>query len=517
MQQLKGDGMPIPQKNHYCKSPSNAAGRTANRFASAAFGCAAALGAMLAGPAGIGVPLAHAQDFSNAPSTFANVAEKVRPAVVSIYTKGASAEAPEGRNFNFPDLPQDHPFYDFFDQFRKNFPNGQPQRRLERAQGSGFLISADGYVVTNHHVVDKASEISVTFESEEKYTATVIGTDQRTDIALLKIQSDKKFENYIEFAPEQPRVGDWVLAVGNPFGLGGTVTAGIVSAGGRNIGSGPYDYLQIDAAVNRGNSGGPAVNLKGQVIGVNTAIYSPSGGNVGIAFAIPAALAKKVVEELKSSGKVSRGWLGVTIQDVNEDIAESLGMKDAKGALITRIMEDGPSVNTDLKVRDVVVKVNGEVIESSRDLARKIADLAPNTDAKLIVMRDGKEVSLNIKLGTFPSSDKLAALEQAPADGSDREQMQDLGLTLAPAEDIEGAGDEGVAVTNVDQSSEAAEKGLKAGDVIIEVGGKKVSSPSDVADGVRDAKSKGRKAVLLQIRSDRQTRFVALSLNAKEE
>jgi serine protease Do len=487
--------------------------------------CAGALGVAMFGLPGNGVlqtQPAIAQDYSRAPASFADVAQKVRPAVVSIFTKGSAAvELPGGggRGFGFPELPPEHPFHDFFDQFRRNQPGDQqqqPQRRPERAQGSGFLISADGYVVTNHHVVDRASEISLTFDTEEKYIATVVGTDQRTDIALLKIQGDKKFDNYLEFSTQEPRVGDWVLAVGNPFGLGGSVTAGIVSAGGRSIGSGPYDFLQIDAAVNRGNSGGPAVDLSGRVIGVNTAIYSPSGGNVGIAFAIPSQLASRVVDQLKSGGKVSRGWLGVTIQDVNEDIGESLGMKEAKGALITKIMEDGPSANTELRVRDVVIQVNEDKVNSSRDLARKVAELAPASEARLLVIRDGQQRNLTVKLGTFPSSDKLASLEQDRG-GSEKEQMKEMGLTLAPSSDVGGAGEDGVAVINVDPTSEAAEKGLKAGDVILEVGGKPVASPAAVSEGVRDAKSKGRKAVLMQVRSDRQTRFVALSLNAKDK
>jgi serine protease Do len=311
-----------------------------------------------------------------------------------------------------------------------------------------------------------------------------------------------------------------VLAVGNPFGLGGTVTAGIVSAGGRSIGAGPYDFLQIDAAVNRGNSGGPAVNLKGSVIGVNTAIYSPSGGNVGIAFAIPSQLAKKVIEELKSSGKVSRGWLGVTIQDVGEDIADSLGLKEAKGALISKVMEDGPAANSELKVRDVIIRVNSEQVNNSRDLARKIAELAPDTEAKLIVIRDGSEKNLSIKLGAFPTSDKLAAYSGDNEEGDDRrserEQMRDLGLTLAPAKEIQGAGEKGVAVTDVDPSSEAAEKGLRAGDIIVEVGGQSVATASDVVNGIKDARRKGRKAVLLQVSSNRQARYVALSVETKE-
>jgi len=305
-----------------------------------------------------------------------------------------------------------------------------------------------------------------------------------------------------------------VLAVGNPFGRGGTVTAGIVSAGGRSIGAGPYDFLQIDAAVNRGNSGGPSVNLQGQVIGVNTAIYSPSGGNVGIAFAIPSDLAKNVIEQLKTSGKVARGWLGVTIQDVNDDIAESLELKDTKGALVTKIMEDGPSAKSDLKVRDVVVEVNGTPISNSRDLARKIADLAPDTPAKLTVVRDGKQQPATVKLGTFPSSDKLASLEQDTPSNSN--EMKDLGLTLSPAGEVQGAGDDGVAITEVDPRSEAAEKGLKAGDVIVEAGDKSVSRPSQVVDAIREAKDKGRKRILMHIKSNRQSRFIALSLDNKK-
>jgi serine protease Do len=491
--------------------------------ATAAF-CVALLGAPNDNP--LHMDRAFAQDASRAPASFADIADKVRPAVVSIFTKGSMPEVAGrgpggpggpgggGRDFNFPELPQEHPFHDFFEQFRKNFPENSPMPRPERAQGSGFMISPDGYVVTNNHVVEKASEITITFESEEKYTAKVVGTDPRTDIALLKVDGDKRFSNYLDFSTVKPRVGDWVLAVGNPFGLGGTVTAGIVSAGGRSIGAGPYDFLQIDAAVNRGNSGGPAVNLQGQVVGVNTAIYSPSGGNVGIAFAIPSELAKNVIEQLKSSGKVARGWLGVTIQDVNDDIAESLGLKDAKGALITKIMEDGPSAKSELKVRDVVIEVNGQALASSRDLARKIADIAPDSQTRLTVVRDGKQQQITVKLGTFPNSDKLASLEQDAPSGN--QEMKELGLSLSPANEVQGAGEDGVAITEVDPRSEAAEKGLKAGDVILEVGGRAVTRPNQVVDGIRDAKDKGRKAVLMQVRSNRQSRFIALSLDNKK-
>jgi serine protease Do len=455
------------------------------------------------------------------PASFADVAEKVRPAVVSVYTKTTTPgkHGKHGwRSFRLPEVPRNNPFHDFFEQFRRNFPDQAPPH-AERAQGSGFVISEDGYVVTNHHVVEKATEIKVSFGDDKKLRAKMVGSDQRTDIALLKIEGNHKFTAYLKFAETTPRVGDWVLAVGNPFGLGGTVTAGIVSAGGRSIGSGPYDFLQIDAAVNRGNSGGPAVNLSGEVIGVNTAIYTPSGGNVGIAFAIPAQLAESVVQQLKDKGKVNRGWLGVTIQNVSQEIADSLGIKSTKGAMISSILKDGPSAKSDLKLRDIIVDVNGKEIVNSRDLARKIADLAPNTDANLTVLRDGKEKKLIVKLGAFPGSEKLAKLSSGQGRGNgaeDTASVEELGLSLAPAKEVQGAGDEGVAVMEVDPRSEAADKGMEAGNIILEVGGKPVSKPADVANGIRNAKAKGRKAVLFQVRSRQGTRFIALTLGKKE-
>ncbi|MEJ2125332.1 MAG: Do family serine endopeptidase [Alphaproteobacteria bacterium] len=457
---------------------------------------------------------------NRAPASFADVAEKVRPAVVSVYTKTTSPKPKHGkrhwRGFRLPEVPQDNPFHDFFERFRKQFPDQTPPH-AERAQGSGFLISEDGYVVTNHHVVNKATEIKVSFGDDEKLKAKVVGSDQRTDIALLKIEGKRKFKAHLTFAKTPSRVGDWVLAVGNPFGLGGTVTAGIVSAGGRSIGHGPYDFLQIDAAVNRGNSGGPAVNLNGEVIGVNTAIYSPSGGNVGIAFAIPAKLVETVVAQLKDKGKVNRGWLGVTIQNVSKGIADSLGIKDTKGAMISKILKDGPSAKSELRARDIITDVNGLKIENSRDLARKIADIQPGTSVKLIVIRDGKEKTLTIKLGTFPGSEKLAAMDTGQGGNTENSavSVEELGLRLAPSREVEGAGDEGVAVMDVDPSSEAADKGMSAGDIILDVNGKLVSRPSDVAKGIHDAQAKGRKAVLFQVRSRRGTHFIALSIEKK--
>jgi serine protease Do len=457
--------------------------------------------------------------FGRAPLTFADLVSKVSPAVVSINVKGDVKMAEnDGMPIpGMPDLPEDNPLYDFFKQFRKGMPQGPSKPTPSLAQGSGFFVSEDGYLVTNNHVVEDADDISVTMEHGEKFEAKLIGTDPRTDLALLKVteKTSKKFP-FVKFSDKHPRVGDWVLAVGNPFGLGGTVTAGIISAHNRDIGSGPYDYLQIDAAVNRGNSGGPTFNLDGEVIGVNTAIFSPSGGNVGIAFAVPAALVKQVVTELQSDGSVDRGWLGVVIQNVNDDIADSIGLKEPKGAMITKVTEDGPASKEDIKAGDVIVEVNGEEVEDSRDLARKIAELDPDTEVKLSIVRYGDKREVGMMLGSFPSAKKLAALEKdEPADQG--EQMEDLGLSLAPAVKIPGAGEEGVVITEVDPSSDAADKGLKPGDIILQVAGVDVSAPGDVSTGIKKAMAgakdgKDTVKILMQVKTGDQTRFVALSL-----
>jgi len=486
---------------------------------------AAALIAASAGfTLGDSVPFAAAENatqtvetpFGRAPLSFADLVAKVSPAVVSINVKSDVKVADNEMQIpGLPDLPEDNPLYDFFKQFRKGMPQPPTKPNPSLAQGSGFFISSDGYVVTNNHVVEDAEDITVTLDNGEKYPAKLVGTDARTDVALVKVTAEGKTFPFVEFSSKDPRVGDWVLAVGNPFGLGGTVTAGIISAHNRDIGSGPYDYLQIDAAVNRGNSGGPSFDLDGKVIGMNTAIFSPSGGNVGIAFAVPAALVQEVVTELKTHGTVDRGWLGVVIQNVSDDIADSIGMSEAKGAMVTKVTEDGPAAKQDIKPGDVIVEVNGEKIEDSRDLARKIAELHPDTDVKLSIVRYGDKRDVTMRLGTFPSSKKLAALEQDRPDTG--EQMKNLGLSLAPAAKFPGAGDEGVVITEVDPASDAADKGLKPGDVILEVAGVAVSSPSDVADGVKKAidsakADKDTVKVLMQVKSGDQTRFVALSL-----
>jgi len=451
--------------------------------------------------------------------SFADIVERVKPAVVSISVTNGSPKialgpkgSPKGMNPKdfLPNLPDDHPLNEFFKNLPKEW-RGQPDSspRPSLAQGSGFVISADGYVVTNNHVIDSAAKIQVSFDKDNKFEAELIGADQRTDLALLKIKSTQTFP-FVKFADKQPRVGDWVIAVGNPFGLGGTVTAGIVSAQGRDIGSGPYDYMQIDAAVNRGNSGGPTFNLDGEVVGVNTAIYSPSGGNVGIAFAIPARTASEVVAQLRSGGSVSRGWLGVKIQNIDEDTAASLGLSKPEGALVTEVTTPGPAAESGLKNGDAILSVNGNKVADSRDLARQIAGFSPDTKVDVRVLRGQKEQTIPVKLGKFPSGKELAKVEtdSKPADQKGTE-MDQLGLTVAPGT---GANKEGVLVTQVDNASDAAQKGIKSGDVILEVGGLSVKNPEDINNGVKEATKLGRKAVLMRIKSGDQTRFVAVQL-----
>lgn len=485
---------------------------------------ASAITAMaLAGTVGLGLPQIHpalAQKpdsvqtpFGRAPLSFADIIEKVKPAVVSISVTGAAPKVASkgGKSFRdlLPDLPEDHPLNDLFKNLPKEFRDFKgPNARPSQAQGSGFVISSDGFVVTNNHVIDGAAKIQVSFDKDRKYDADLIGTDARTDVALLKIKSSESFQ-FVKFADKLPRVGDWVLAVGNPFGLGGTVTAGIVSAQGRDIGSGPYDYMQIDAAVNRGNSGGPSFNLDGEVVGVNTAIYSPSGGNVGIAFAIPAKTVQDVVSQLQNGGTVSRGWLGVKIQNVDEDTAASLGLNEARGALVTEVTTPGPAADAGLKNGDAILAVNGNKVADSRDLARQIAGYSPTTKVDVTVLRGQKEQVIPVKLGKFPTGPELAKADTAPKAESKGTELDQLGLTIAPGS---GPNKDSVIISDVDSGSDAANKGIRSGDVILEVGGSPVKTAEDVANGVKEAAKLGRKAVLMRVKSGEETRFVAVQL-----
>jgi serine protease Do len=326
---------------------------------------------------------------------------------------------------------------------------------------------------------------------------------------MIKVEADKSFA-FVKFADRDPRVGDWVVAVGNPFGLGGTVTAGIVSARGRDIGSGPYDdYIQIDAPINKGNSGGPAFNMDGEVIGVNTAIFSPSGGSVGIGFDIPAGTAKMVVAQLKEHGRIDRAWLGVQVQPVTTDIAESLGLKKAEGAIVAQPQADSPAAKAGVMAGDVITDIDGAPIKDSRELARKIGMAAPGTNIKVTLIRKGETKTLGMTLGKMPNEQqaKTDAKEDSSANGSPR-----LGLTLAPAKEVAGSGNDGVTVVGVDPNGPAAERGVKTGDVILDVGGKAVTNAADVRKALSDARTAGKSTILLRVKTAEAMRFVALPI-----
>jgi serine protease Do len=453
-----------------------------------------------------------------APS-FADVVERVSPAVVSVQVKAKIEPASDadvqmfGRGLE--DLPDDHPMKRFFKEFRgygdQNGPRSERRQRREGprpvAQGSGFFISEDGYLVTNNHVVEGGSEFAVVMDSGKELDAKLVGTDPRTDLAVLKVEPNGTKFTYVDFADDaKVRVGDWVVAVGNPFGLGGTVTAGIVSARGRDIGAGPYDdFLQIDAAVNRGNSGGPAFNLTGEVVGINTAIFSPSGGSVGIAFAIPASTAREVVQDLIKDGAVQRGWLGVEIQPVTPEIADSLGLTGEKGALVSNAQDDGPAKKAGVVAGDIITAVDGKEVASPKELARLIGDIAPGKAVDVTVWRNGKAETVKVDLGELPGAEKQAALQDDSKAPAQADQLADLGLTIAPSDDGKG-----VVVTDVDPSSDAAERGLEAGDVITNVNSKPVTGGSDIQTAMEDAAKAGRKAVLVQVTRGDVSRFVTL-------
>jgi serine protease Do len=458
--------------------------------------------------------IAHAQSVQR-PVGFADIVEKVKPAVISVRVKVDAGAKMMGFDGNSP-LPQNSPMEKFLRRF--GMPEGMvpdapraPRNRLVTGQGSGFFISSDGYAVTNNHVVDKADLVEITTDDGKTYTAKVIGTDPRTDVALIKVDGHNDFP-HVTFSEKSPRIGDWVLAVGNPFGLGGTVTAGIVSARGRDIGAGPYDdFIQIDAPVNKGNSGGPTFDVDGNVIGVNTAIFSPSGGSVGIAFAIPAGTVKSVVAQLKDKGAVSRGWIGVQIQPVTTDIAESIGLSSAEGALVAEPQTNGPAAKAGIQAGDVITAVNGSAVKDARDLARQIGALAPGSAVNLKVWRKGEEKNFALTLGELPSQrEARAARPESSSPG--HTAVPRLGLTLAPAGQVAGSGSDGVVITQVEPDGVASEHGLQTGDVILEVAGKKVTSPADVRNAIAEAQKNGKRSILVRVKSGEATKFVALQI-----
>lgn len=450
---------------------------------------------------------------------FADLVAAVKPAVVSILVEAEESaqnvqRGPNGQfDFNFPDLPDGHPFKDFFNQFGQGGPGGNgeaPAPRHYMAAGSGFVISGDGYIVTNNHVVEDATKVTVVFEDGTEKVATIVGTDKRTDLAVLKI--DGTDLPFVSFEDEPSRIGDWVVAVGNPFGLGGTVTVGVISGSGRNIGGSNYgDFLQIDAAVNTGNSGGPAFNTKGQVVGVNTAIYSPNGGNVGIAFAIPASTVKTIVQQLIDSGSVTRGYLGVSIQDVTRDIADGVGLTAAKGAIVREPVADGPAEKAGIKSGDIITAVDGDQIDDALDLSRTIAGKKPDSSVELTIWRDGAESKLSVK---------LQVLNEAAADAADQNQdkpvppaplpsKSSVGLTLVP----NGDGNGGLLIQDVDPESPAAQKGFAVGDAILEVNNTPVTTLDEFEAAIDAVKAKGLNTALIKASRDGEARFVGLPLS----
>jgi serine protease Do len=451
------------------------------------------------------------QELPQRPVGFADIVEKVKPAVISVRVKIDRQAEPSLSEDDLP-FPPGSPFERFFKRFgTPGMPKGGGHEVIT-GQGSGFFISRDGYAVTNNHVVQNADNVQVNTDDGKSYTAKVIGTDSRTDLALIKVDGDNF--PFVKLAENSPRVGDWVLAVGNPFGLGGTVTAGIVSARGRDIGAGPYDdFIQIDAPVNKGNSGGPTFDVDGNVIGVNTAIFSPSGGSVGIAFAIPADTVKTVVAQLRDKGSVTRGWIGVQIQTVTPDIADSLGLKQATGALVSEPQKDSPAAKAGIASGDVITTLNDAPVHDPRELARRIGTMSPGASIKLGVVHNGQNKAVTLTLGTLPN-EKQASNDQNPRDQREvpDSDIPNLGLSLAPGGKVSGAGGAGVVVTAVNAGGIAAEHGFQVGDVILEVGGKSVTTPAEVRKTLADARSEGKHTVLFRVKSNEGTKFVALPL-----
>jgi serine protease Do len=439
---------------------------------------------------------------------FVELVQTVKPAVVSVRVKSDST----------PQILSDGGFAPFegnpFERFFRDFPNpgspfGDRPRRFSRGQGSGFLVSADGYIVTNNHVIANAQEVEIVMDDGTTLHGKVVGTDNKTDLALLKVDGRTDFP-FVKFAEVKPKIGEWVVAMGNPFGLGGTVTAGIVSAQGRNIGAGPYDdFLQIDAAVNRGNSGGPTFNMNGRVIGVNTAIYSPSGGSVGIAFDIPATTAKWVTDELKDDGSVERGWLGVKVQAVTRSIADSLGLKEAEGALVAQAEADSPAAKAGLRPGDVITSIDGAAVKNPRDLARKIAATAPEATITVGYIRDGKGGTVQATVTQMRGH----SARRTPAQARQSDKAGKLGLNVAPASEIEGAGNDGLAVLQVDPAGKAAELGFAAGDVIVKAGAHEVDRVSDLDAAMEAAAAGGRSSMLLLIKRGDSQRYVAVPVS----
>ena len=447
----------------------------------------------------------------SAPDSFADLAEKLSPSVVNIST----TTVVEQKSREMPSFPPGSPFEDFFKQFDK------PGNKKRRAQslGSGFIIDKMGYIITNNHVIDNAEKIMVILYDDTSFEATVVGKDPKTDVALLKIDPKKTKLKAVKFGDSNKlRVGDWVMAIGNPFGFGGTVTAGIVSARGRNL-SGSYDdYIQTDASINRGNSGGPLFDMKGNVVGINTAIFSQSGGSVGIGFAVSSNLAKQVTDQLKQYGRTKRGWLGVLIQEITDEIADSLGMKTAKGALVSSATEGGPAEKAGVKTGDVIIKFNDTEIKNMKELPKVVAGTPVGKSVPLVILRNGKEITLNVTLGELELAEKENLIGKTPKKNVKAKEYDKLGFTAEELTDqnkkkfnlknIEA----GVVITSIKDNSSAQQAGLTPGMVIIRVGQIEVNSMNVIDEAIKNALKQKRKALLLLVKVENGTRFVALEL-----
>ena len=453
------------------------------------------------------------------PDSFSSVVEPVMPAVVNISTT-QKIQTPGLAPFAFeglPDDPQFRQFNDLFREFNRQFGNQMGRPREVTSLGSGFVIDTQGYVVTNNHVIAQADEVSVVFADDTRAPAKIVGRDPKTDLALLKITTEKKL-TAVQFGDSDAlKVGDWVIAVGNPFGLGGSVSAGIVSARGRNIHAGPFDdFIQTDAAINRGNSGGPLFNTKGEVVGINAAIFSPTGGNIGIGFAVPSNMAKPVIEQLRKQGKVQRAWLGVKIQDITEEIADSLGLSEIKGALVLEV--DGPATKSGILPGDVIVKFNGELVRQNNTLPRIVANAPIGKKVDVVVWRNGKEHTYSVKLGELPSEKQQRAALGVPggANAPDARGEVALGMALAPiTSELKRQADlprdaRGLLVTNVDPSGEAARRGIQPGDMILDVNQQPVDSVKALKSALADAASAKRNFALLHVQRRNLQLFIAV-------
>ena len=459
--------------------------------------------------------LAMALSAQARPDSFADLAEQISPSVVNITTSTTVA----GRSGPGPIVPEGSPFEDFFREFqdRNRAPGDRPRR--SSALGSGFVISADGFIVTNNHVIESADEIVIEFFSGETLTAKVIGTDPNTDIALLKVETDEPLP-FVSFGDSDTmRVGDWVVAMGNPLGQGFSVSAGIVSARGRAL-SGSYDdYIQTDAAINRGNSGGPLFNLDGEVIGVNTAILSPTGGSIGIGFSMASNVVMRVVDQLQQFGETRRGWLGVRIQDVTEDVAEAMGLDKPAGALVTDVPE-GPGKEGGILQGDVILSFDGADVRDTRGLVRQVGNTEVGKSVPVVVLREGESQTLTITLGRREEAEGVTPSDRPSGEnGQDQAPVQMMGLTLSPITDTLrgeldlGAAASGLVVMDVDEASEAYEKGMRAGDLITEAGQQRIATVADLTGRIEEAREAGRRSLLLLVRRAGEPRFVALSLD----